>query len=217
MMEQQAAQRTGWLASAVFMANGGIMALAGLIAGVAAAAASEGDVLVAAVAGLVAGAIALASAEYGATLARSDGRLPATAALASDRLVAMDLAEATALYRRRGLSAELAEEAALAATDPRAARIGMDEARPIEAALGAATSFAAGAAVPVTLASLFPLERMALGVGLGSTVVAMALAALAARGSAASPGLVMARVALGCVAAVAGGYLVGSVVGPALA
>jgi len=216
MIERQATVRVCWLRGAVFLANGGVMALAGLIAGVAAAAVSESQVLVAGVAGLVAGAVALASAEYGATLARTDGRLPPTAPLASDGLAGMDVAEIAALYRRRGLSDELAEEAALAASSPRSARAAPEEARPIEASLGAATSFAAGAAVPVTLASLFPLEHMALGVGLGSAAVAMALAGLCARGTAASVPRVLGRVAFGCAAAVGGGWLAGSVIGTAL-
>lgn len=221
MIEQHAGLRACWLRSAVFMANGGIMALAGLIAGVAAAASGEGEVLVAGVAGLVAGAVALASAEYGATLARSDGRLPSLAPLATDGLVGMDVGEVAEVYRQRGLSSELAEEAALAAAVPGpargAVRVRPDEAHPVEAAFGAATCFATGAAVPVTLASLFPLEHMAVGVGLGSAAVAMALAGFCARGTQASVLRVMGRVAFGCLAAVGGGHLVGSLIGTALA
>lgn len=221
MMEHQAAQRACWLRGAVFMANGGIMALAGLIAGMAGAAAGEGEVLIAGVCGLIAGAAALASAEYGATLARGDGRLPAFGPLASDGLPGldggtMDIAEVAALYRGRGLSAELAQEAALAVAWPVPARRAGEEPRPIEAAFGSATCFAAGAAVPVTLASLFPLEQMAVGVGAGSAVVAMALAGLCARGTAAPVLRVMGRVAFGCAAAVGGGWLAGSLLGSAL-
>jgi len=217
MLDQDAVQRKSWLRGAIFIANGGIVALAGLIAGVSVAAVSEGEVLVAGVAGLVAGAISLAAAEYGITLARSDGRLPGPPAGPAEPFADMDVAEIAALYRSRGLSAALAEEAALAAAFPAAPRGVPDGPRPFEAALSAATSFAVGAAIPVTFASLFPLEEMALGVGIASTVVAVCLAAMGARGSEASVVRVAARLTAWCVAAIGGSYLVGSVVGTALA
>lgn len=216
MKSQLATQRVSWLRGAVFMANGGIMALSGLIAGVAVTAVSEGEVLLAGMVGLVAGAIALAAAEYGATLARADGRLPSLAPLASDGLLGMEVTEIAALYRKRGLSGELAEEVALAVAFPSATGGLPPEARPIEASLGAATTFAAGAVIPVAIASFLPLEQMALGVGLGGGAVAMIIAGLGARNTEASVLRVMGRVAFACLAAVAGGYLVGAVVGPAL-
>lgn len=218
MLEHRATQRAGWLRSAVFTANGGIVALAGLIAGVSAAAVSEGEVLVAGVAGLVAGAVSLAAAIYGSTMARTDGRLPPLVAAAPEAFVEqMDVVEIAALYRSRGLAANLAEEAALAAAFPTAPLAEPQEPRPLEAAITAATSFAVGAAVPVTFASLFPLEEMALGVGVCATVVAAVLAGLGARGSDASVLTVMARISAWSVAAIGGSYLVGSVVGTALA
>ncbi|MBC2664318.1 VIT1/CCC1 transporter family protein [Novosphingobium flavum] len=217
MIEQQAEQRLCWLSGAVFIANGGIMALAGLIAGVAAAAASESEVLVAGVGGLVAGAIAVASAAYGAAMARTDGRLPAAPEALPQFHSESDLNAIAAVYRGRGLSEQLAQEAALAAMRPYASVRAGDEARPVEAALSAASSFATGAAVPVTLASLFSLEHMTLGVGAASGLVAVVLAVLAARGSRAGLGRVALRVALACAAVVIVGQIVGNLMGTALA
>lgn len=217
MLKERALQRAGWLRSALFVANGGIIGLAALVAGVSAAAVSEGEVLVAGVAGLVAGAIALAATEYGMTLGRTDGRLPAMAGAAGEPMPEpMDVAEVAALYRSRGLSAALAEEAALAAAYPATPRGAPMEPRPFEAALAAATAFAVGAAVPVTLASVFPLEQMAFGVGICATVAAAVLAGLGARGSEASAVRVMARLSAWSVAAIGGSYLVGGLVGTAL-
>ena len=217
MIKERAAQRAGWLGSAIFMANGGIMALAGVVVGVSAAAVSESEVLVAGVAGLVAGAFALAAVEYGSILARLDGRLPAVAAAPAEPFAEpMDVVEVAALYRSRGLSAALAEEAAQAAVFPAGSRGAPQEPRPWEAAVTAATAFAVGAAVSVTFASLFPLELMAAGVGICATLVAMGLAGLGVRGTEASAARVMVRVGAWSAAAIGASYLAGSLVGAAL-
>jgi len=62
--EHHFVDRIGWLRAAVLGANDGIASTASLIVGVAAAAATRNDILIAGVAGLVAGAMSMAAGEY---------------------------------------------------------------------------------------------------------------------------------------------------------
>ena len=67
--------RIGWLRAAVLGANDGIVSTASLIVGVAAAAATRNDILIAGVAGLVAGAMSMAAGEYVSVSSQSDTRM----------------------------------------------------------------------------------------------------------------------------------------------
>ena len=70
--ESHLVARIGWLRAAVLGANDGIVSTASLIVGVAAAAATRHDILIAGVAGLVAGAMSMAAGEYVSVSSQSD-------------------------------------------------------------------------------------------------------------------------------------------------
>ncbi len=163
--ERHRTERIGWLRAAVLGANDGIVSTASLILGVAAAHATHHDVVVAGVAGLVAGAMSMAAGEYVSVRSQSDSEQAALqlerAELAADHL--SERKELSAIYVERGLDPELAVRVAeqLMARDALGAHardeLGISEsfrARPIQAALTSAASFAVGAAMPLLAVSL---------------------------------------------------------------
>lgn len=190
--EDHRTDRIGWLRAAVLGANDGIVSVASLVAGVAAGGKTKGDVLLAGVAGLVAGAMSMAAGEYvsvrsqadteEADLARERGELRANPA--------RELDELTAIYEQRGLDTELARHVAtqLMAGDPLAAHardeLGITEAlraRPVQAALSSAGSFAVGAVVPVLAVALATTASTLVVVGVTTVVALIALGASSAR------------------------------------
>ena len=154
-IERHRTQHIGWLRASVLGANDGIVSTASLIVGITAAHASHGSILVTGVAGLVAGAKSMAAGEYVSVHSQADTE---EADLARERaeLAADPVAEhreLTAIYVGRGLSHSLASQVAeqLSAHDAIGAHardeLGISEvvrARPIQAALASAGSFAAG-------------------------------------------------------------------------
>ena len=177
----------GWLRAAVLGANDGIVSTASLVVGVAASQASHASLLLTGVAGLVAGAMSMAAGEYISVSSQSDTE---QAALAQERAElrrddAAEHRELAAIYVRRGLDPALARQVAdqLMAHDALAAHardeLGLTEttaARPLQAALASACSFAAGAALPL-LAIVWSPQRW-----VATTVAASALVALACLG-----------------------------------
>ncbi|HZX88072.1 MAG TPA: VIT family protein, partial [Reyranella sp.] len=160
--------RAGWLRAAVLGANDGILSTASLIVGIAAANADRSAVLLAGIAGLVAGAMSMAAGEYVSVSSQSDterGDLAReTAELRNDP--AGELEELAQIYVGRGLEPELAREVArqLSRQDALGAHsrdeLGVSDlttARPVQAALASAASFAAGAALPLVVALLTPI------------------------------------------------------------
>jgi len=190
--ELHRSDRIGWLRAAVLGANDGLISTSSLVVGVAAAAPGAGAVLVAAVAGLVAGALSMAAGEYVSVSSQSDTE---QADLARERgeLAASPEAERSELagiYEKRGLSPELALQVAdqLTARDALGAHardeLGIHEltrARPVQAAVASAASFAVGAAPPALLAALMPPHLLTMGVGGVTIVLLLALGAVAAR------------------------------------
>lgn len=173
-IEQHRTSRIGWLRAAVLGANDGIVSTASLVLGVAAAHASHSNIMVAGVAGLVAGAMSMAAGEYVSVHSQADTE-KADIELERKELEtdnAGEHKELAAIYVGRGLDPALAKQVAeqLMAHDDLGAHV-RDElgitqalsARPMQAALASAASFAIGAALPllVTLlastASLIPL------------------------------------------------------------
>lgn len=178
-------QRIGWLRAAVLGANDGIVSTASLIVGVASADAARGGVLIAGMAGLVAGAMSMAAGEYVSVSSQADTERAdlerERLELANDPDVEHD--ELAAIYERRGLERGLAEKVAtqLMAHDALGAHardeLGLTEvhsARPIQAAVASALSFAVGAALPVAATFLSPM-RMLLPLVAGSSLVFLAL------------------------------------------
>ena len=190
--ERHRTDRIGWLRAAVLGANDGIVSTASLLLGVAAADATHGSVLVAGVAALVAGAMSMAAGEYVSVRSQADSE---TAALDLERaeLKADDAGERrelTAIYVGRGLDPALARQVAeqLMAHDALGAHardeLGISEtlkARPVQAALTSAASFAVGAAMPLLTAAMGPREGLILVVTATSLVFLAVLGGLAAR------------------------------------
>lgn len=163
--------RIGWLRAAVLGANDGIISTASLVAGVAAAAKSPNEILVAGVAGLVAGAMSMAAGEFVSVASQADTET-ADAAREHRELREQpeaELTELTRLYIDRGVEPALAHQVAMQMTakDAFAAHardeLGFSDhssARPVQAALTSAFTFAAGAAIP-TAHSTIPPHRTA--------------------------------------------------------
>jgi vacuolar iron transporter family protein len=195
--ERHRTERLGWLRAAVLGANDGIVSTASLVLGVAAAHAGHGSVMVAGVAGLVAGAMSMAAGEYVSVHSQADTE---RADIERERkeLKADDPGERkelAAIYVGRGLDPALAKQVAdqLMAHDALGAHardeLGISEtlsARPIQAALASAASFAAGAGMPLLVAALAP-EASLIPVVSGTSLVFLALlGGLAARAGGAS-------------------------------
>ena len=166
--ERHRTQRIGWLRAAVLGANDGIVSTASLVVGVAASHATHGAVLIAGVAGLAAGALSMAAGEYVSVSSQADTERAdlerERTELATD--VESERDELTSIYIDRGLEPALAREVALQlmAKDPLAAHardeLGISDivsARPIQAALTSAITFAAGAALPLLAVIVSPL------------------------------------------------------------
>ena len=182
----------GWLRAAVLGANDGLISTSSLIVGVAAANVTQGPVLLAGLAGLVAGALSMAAGEYVSVSSQADTE---EADLARERRElaespASEHAELAGIYRARGLSADLAEQVAvaLAAHDALGAHardeLGItdtSQARPLQAALTSAAAFAVGAAPPVLLVFLLPLTAVTFSVMGVTLVLLLVLGALAAQ------------------------------------
>lgn len=160
-------ERIGWLRAAVLGANDGVVSTASLVVGVAAAHATSHDIMVAGVAGLIAGAMSMAAGEYVSVSSQADAEQADLARerkeLATDHTA--ELAELTAIYVGRGLDPSLAKQVAeqLTTHDALAAHardeLGISEsliARPVQAALASAGTFAVGAAMPLITAVIAP-------------------------------------------------------------
>jgi VIT1/CCC1 family predicted Fe2+/Mn2+ transporter len=210
--ERHRTEHIGWLRAAVLGANDGIISTASLLVGVAAAHSAKGEVLVAGVAALVAGAMAMAAGEYVSVSSQADIQ---HADLAKERgeLEAYgdhELHELAAIYAARGLEPDLAKEVArqLMEHDALGAHardeLGITDlarAKPEQAALASAASFAIGAAVPLLTVFLLPQALMLWGVCATSMICLTALGALAARaGGAPVAGASIRVAALGALA-----------------
>src|SRR6478672_5462376 len=191
-IEGHKTHRIGWLRAAVLGANDGIVSTASLVVGVAAAQSSPGSVLVAGVAGLVAGAMSMAAGEYVSVHSQADTEQAdlkrERAELAADP--AAERRELTAIYVRRGLDPALAAQVAeqLMAHDALGAHardeLGFSEtlsARPIQAAMTSAVSFAVGAALPLLCAAAVTGRSLIVVVSAASLISLAILGGLAAR------------------------------------
>ena len=153
--------------AAVLGANDGIVSTSSLVLGVAAAHGTHGSILIAGVAGLVAGAMSMATGEYVSVHSQADTERAAIdqerAELEAD--VKGEQRELTQIYIGRGLDPSLAKTVAeqLMAHDALGAHardeLGISKtlsARPLQAALASACSFAAGAALPLLVVAFGP-------------------------------------------------------------
>ena len=225
--ERHRTARIGWLRAAVLGANDGIVSTASLVLGVAAAEAARGEVLVAGVAGLVAGAMSMAAGEYVSVSSQADTE---AADLERERgeLAADDVREheeLATIYESRGLDPALARQVAaqLMAHDAIGAHardeLGISEAfaaRPIQAALASAATFAVGASLPLSVAAIAPETGLIPSVAGSSLGFLALLGGVAARAGGARTGAGALRVgfwgALAMALTAAVGALFGAVV-----
>ena len=196
--EDHRLERIGWLRAAVLGANDGIVSTASLIIGVAAASTGQAEILVAGVAGLVAGAMSMAAGEYVSVSSQADTE---TASLNKERAElaeqpAFEHAELKAIYVTRGLDEALADQVAtqLMARDALGAHardeLGISEmttARPVQAALTSALTFAVGAALPLLTVLVVPADWLIWAVAIASLVFLGILGAVGARAGGADP------------------------------
>ena len=183
--ERHRTERIGWLRAAVLGANDGIVSTASLVVGVAAAHAPRSEVLVAGVAGLVAGAMSMAAGEYVSVSSQADTE---KADLSRERKEIefdepSEREELASIYRNRGLDPVLAQKVAeqLMAHDALGAHardeLGISEnltARPIQAAIASAATFATGAALPLLTVLVAPESKL-VPIVFGYSIVFLAL------------------------------------------
>ncbi len=198
-------ERIGWLRAAVLGANDGVVSTASLIVGVAAAATTKSDILIAGIAGLVAGAMSMAAGEYVSVSSQAD-----TEAADMDRERAElrddppgELAELTGIYEARGLDRALAGEVAKQLMSHNALdahmrdELGISEttaARPIQAAITSAVAFSAGAALPLIVALLVAVNHVIITVAVATLIGLALLGMLGARAGGANVWRATARV-----------------------
>lgn len=203
--ETHRTDRIGWLRAAVLGANDGIISTASLMLGVAAASSNPREIVVAGVAGLMAGAVSMAAGEYVSVSSQGDSE---RAELARERREladdpAFEQRELAAIYVTRGLDQSLADQVAARLTEVDALgahardELGLSEtlgARPVQAALASAASFAVGAALPLAVAVMAPAAQSQVMIAGASLVLLFLLGGLAATVGGAPPARAAIRV-----------------------
>jgi len=189
--ESHYVNRAAWLRAAVLGANDGIISTASLIVGVAAAAATRGDILTAAVAGWAAGAMAMAAGEYVSVSSQADSEAAdlAREQRALNESPNEEKVELAHIYEERGLKPKLARQVArqLMVKDALAAHardeLGFADGaapKPIQAARASAVAFSVGAATPTLAAYLSPRDAVVTVVPAAALAFLVALGALGA-------------------------------------
>lgn len=223
-----AASKLNWLRAGVLGANDGIVSVAGIVIGVAAATAAREPILTAGVAGLTAGAVSMALGEYVSVSTQRDTE---KALLAKERAELEEqpeeeLEELAAIYEAKGLRPETAWQVATELTEKDAfaahveAELGIDPdelTNPWHAAFSSAVSFTLGALLPLLAIVLLPPQ---VRIPLTFVAVAFALALtgfVSAIVGKADRSVAVLRVTIGGVIAMAVTYLIGSLVGTAVA
>ncbi len=225
--ERHRVNRIGWLRAAVLGANDGLISTASLLVGIIASNAARSTVVTTGLAALAAGALAMAAGEYVSVSAQSDAETADIAKEAAELESEPDheLRELAAIYRMRGLSAELASQVAVAMHDHDAlgahlrdelSITDMTTAKPIEAAMSSAAAFGIGAVIAV-LAAVIPPRDAALAIVVTVTVLALsALGYTGARLGGAKPTRPIVRVVVGGLLAMGITAAIGQLVGAAV-
>jgi len=191
-LEHHLTHRIGWLRAAVLGANDGVISTASLILGVAAASASHGAILTAGLASLVAGAMSMAAGEFVSVSSQADMEQAATEV--ERRELETDSAgehkELANIYVKRGLTPALAKQVAEQLMQHNALdahlrdELGISEqlkARPLQAAITSAVSYASGALLPLLTVVIAPPAHLILLVSAISLILLTSLGAIAAR------------------------------------
>jgi vacuolar iron transporter family protein len=224
--EVHRSDRVGWLRAAVLGAQDGIVSTASLVIGVAAASGDRTEVIVAGTAALVGGAMSMAAGEYSSVSSQRDTELADIARETHElaRFPDHELEELTQIYEGRGLDRPLAREVAtqLMRTDPLGSHV-RDElgihpdtiARPVQAALVSASSFAVGAALALLTAIVAPASARIAVIAVVTLLLPAVLGVVGARLGGADPRRAALRITIGgglAMAITAGiGTLVGTV------
>jgi vacuolar iron transporter family protein len=190
-IERHLTERLGWLRPAVLGANDGIISTASLVLGFAAAHATHGTIMLSGVAGLVAGSMSMAAGEYVSVCSQRDSERAdierEKKELNSDSLG--ERKELVAIYVGRGLDPDLAGQVAdqLTAHDALGAHVrdelGISEvlsARPLQAAISSATSFAVGASMPLIVAFTTPEANLIAAISVTALLFLASLGGVAA-------------------------------------
>ena len=226
--EDHSSHRIGLLRAIVLGANDGIISTACLVLGVAAATAERSTILTAGMAGLVAGAASMALGEYVSVSSQRDSEQSdiAKEKWELEHTPDIELAELAGIYRKKGLPQALAQEVAVELTKHDALKthlaeeLGIHEAtraRPLQASVGSAGSFAVGAAIPLIAVALFTEAMRFTGT---IAIVVLSLVALGVSSSkygGARPARPVLRVVIGGLVAIAVTMAVGKLFGAAVA
>ena len=225
--EGHGGKRIGLLRAVVLGANDGIISTACLVLGVTAANASRSAILTVGLAGLVAGAASMALGEYISVSSQRDAE---DANIAKEKwelanVPERELEELTAIYVHKGLNSELARQVAEELTADDALKIHLAEelgisehsrAQPVEAMIGSAVAFAAGAAVPLLAVAVSSTSNR-IAVTIAIVVVALlGLGAAGARAGGAHPVRPIVRVVIGGLAAMAFTMAIGKLFGTSI-
>lgn len=190
--ERHRTQHVGWLRAAVLGANDGIVSTASLLVGVAAANATHSSIMLTGVAALVAGAMSMASGEYVSVYSQADAEAADLARESAEiaKNPTAEHAELAAIYVERGLDAALAKQVATELMNHDAIgahardELGITEivqARPIQAALTSAASFAVGALLPLAVTALAPAKGLIMWISATSLIFLAVLGVVAAQ------------------------------------
>ena len=190
--EEHYVTRTGWLRAAVLGANDGLLSTGSLMAGVAAASVAPGQLVLTGVAGIVAGALSMAAGEYVSVSSQADSEKAdlVREARALRENPREEMHELAAIYRSRGLDADLAHQVAIQLhdNDPLDAHkrdeLGLhdhNKANPAQAALASAATFLAGGLVPLAMALLLPGPNVLYAIGVATVITLAILGAAGAR------------------------------------
>jgi len=226
--EDHSSHRIGLLRAMVLGANDGIISTACLVLGVAAATAQRSTILTAGMAGLVAGAASMALGEYVSVSSQRDSEQSdiAKEKWELEHTPDIELAELAGIYRKKGLPQALAHEVAVELTRHDALKthlaeeLGIHEAtraRPIQASVGSAGSFAVGAAIPLIAVSLFTEAMRFTGTIAVVVLTLVALGVSSSKYGGSKPTRPVLRVVIGGLIAIAVTMAVGNVFGAAVA
>jgi VIT1/CCC1 family predicted Fe2+/Mn2+ transporter len=216
--------RLNWLRAGVLGANDGIVSIAALVVGVAAATSDLGPIIVAGVAGIIAGSLSMALGEYVSVSSQRDSEASLIARERRELIEQPDeeLRELAEIYENKGLSKKTAALVAKELTEKDAfaahldAELGIDErtlTNPWHAALSSALSFLAGAVLPM-LAITLPPEELRIPLTFVASLVALALTGGVGAHLGQSPLMrPILRVVLGGTLALALTWLIGNLLG----
>ncbi|MEY4146645.1 MAG: hypothetical protein RL278_201 [Actinomycetota bacterium] len=226
--EDHSSHRIGLLRAMVLGANDGIISTACLVLGVAAATTQRSAILTAGMAGLVAGAASMALGEYVSVSSQRDSEQSdiAKEKWELEHTPDIELAELAGIYRKKGLPQALAHEVAVELTKHDALKIHLAEelgiheatrARPLQASVGSAGSFAIGAAIPLIAVALFTEAMRFTGTIAIVVLTLVALGVSSSKYGGAHPVRPVLRVVIGGLVAIAVTMAVGKLFGAAVA